>query len=75
MGDQWDERDEKRVVQKRFSELGKTAGVRLPSSNLLYPHSISAGVHTGTTYLTNIDAAGCNHTQNTHISAHAHITR
>lgn len=72
----WDERDEKRIVQKRSSELGKTARVRLPSSNLLYPRSISAGVHTGTTYLTNIymrpDAIAH---RNTHTHKRARIQR
>lgn len=34
----------KHAAQKRFSELGKTLGVRLPYSNLLYPHFAPAGI-------------------------------
>lgn len=41
----WDEKDGKLIAQKRFPELGKTLGVRLLSSNLLYPHFAPAGIH------------------------------
>lgn len=76
MGEQWDERDEKRIVQKRFSELGKTAG----ESDYHPPiYSISAFYirgrpHTLHVY-TNIDAAGCDHTKtHTHTYARAYNT-
>lgn len=64
-------RDEKQVAQKRFPELGKTAGVRLPSSNLLCPRFIPRASRAARYVRINADQRGRDHTR---ARARMHVT-